>query len=408
LDTEATLTARTPRIRSGAISKTAAYYLAFVALGTTGAVLGPTLSGLAKHSHTQLSQISLLFTAGWLGYLLGSLLGGRLYDRRLGHPVMAAALLVMAATLALAPLPAFFWLLFAVFLILGIAQGTLDVGGNTLLVWVHTDGVAPYMNGLHFFFGLGATLSPFIIAQAMLLSGDITWAYWTLAVLMLPVAVWLLRLPSPVIQSESEDGLARPIDRRLLALIVVFCIFLVGTEVSFGGWIFSYAVAMDLGSETTAAYLTSVFWGTFTLGRLLAIPIAFRLRPSAIMLGGLVGCMASLGIIFLWPDSSAAIWLGTVGMGLSMAPIFPTAISFVERRMAITGRVISWFFVGASLGSMSMPWLIGQLFEPVGPQAALIIMLIDTFLALGIFVVIKLGFRRVSSGPVEQRAGEAL
>jgi FHS family Na+ dependent glucose MFS transporter 1 len=276
------------------------------------------------------------------------------------------------------------------------------------LVWVHTDGVAPYMNGLHFFFGLGATLSPFIIAQAMLLSGDITWAYWTLAVLMLPVAVWLLRLPSPVIQSESEDGLVRPIDRRLLALIVVFCIFLVGTEVSFGGWIFSYAVAMDLSSETTAAYLTSVFWGTFTLGRLLAIPIAFRLRPSTIMLGGLVGCLVSLGIILLWPDSSAAIWLGTVGMGLSMAPIFPTAISFVERRMAITGRVIGWFFVGASLGSMSMPWLIGQLFEPVGPQAALIIMLTDTLLALGIFVVIKLGFRRVSSDLVKQRAGEAL
>ncbi len=407
MDTEAILAQRTPHKHMGKSSRTAAYYLAFVALGTTGAVLGPTLSGLAEHTHTQLSQISLLFTAGWLGYLLGSFLGGRLYDRRLGHPVMAAALVVMAATLALAPLPTLLWLLFAVFLILGIAQGTLDVGGNTLLVWVHTDGVAPYMNGLHFFFGVGATLSPFIIAQAMLLSGDITWAYWTLAVLMLPVAVWLLRLPSPVIQSEPQDGLVRPIDRRLLALIVVFCIFLVGTEVSFGGWIFSYAVATGLGSKTTAAYLTSVFWGTFTLGRLLAIPVAFRLRPSAIMLGGLVGCLVSLGIIFLWPDSSAAIWLGTIGMGLSMAPVFPTAISFVERRMSITGRVIGWFFVGASLGSMSMPWLIGQLFEPVGPQTALIIMLIDTLLALGVFVVIKLGFPRINSDLADRQASRA-
>lgn len=408
MDTEATWAARKPGKHAGKISKTASYYVAFVALGTTGAVLGPTLGDLAEHTHTQLSQISLLFTAGWLGYLLGSIMGGRLYDRKLGHPVMAAALIIMAATLALAPLPTLFWLLFAVFLILGIAQGTLDVGGNTLLVWVHTDGVAPYMNGLHFFFGLGATLSPFIIAQAMLLSGDITWAYWILAVLMLPVTVWLLRLPSPVIQSESQDGLVRPIDRRLLALIVVFCIFLAGTEVSFGGWIFSYAVAMDLGSETTAAYLTSAFWGTFTLGRLLAIPVAFRLRPSTIMLGGLAGCLVSLGIIFLWPDSSAAIWLGTIGMGLSIAPIFPTAISFVERRMSITGRVIGWFFVGASLGSMSMPWLIGQLFEPVGPQAALIIMLIDTLLALGIFVVIKLRFPRINSDLADQQAGGAV
>jgi FHS family Na+ dependent glucose MFS transporter 1 len=408
LDTQATLAGHTPRTRSGAVSKTAAYYLAFVALGTTGAVLGPTLSGLAEHTHTQLSQISLLFTAGWLGYLLGSLLGGRLYDRRQGHPVMAVALIAMAAMLGLAPLPRLLWLSFAAFLILGIAQGTLDVGGNTLLAWVHTDEVAPYMNGLHFFFGLGATLSPFIIAQAMLLSGDITWAYWTLAVLMLPAAVWLLRLRSPAIQSGSEDGLVRPVDRRLLALIVVFCIFLVGVEVSFGGWIFSYAVATHLGNETTAAYLTSAFWATFTLGRLLAIPVAFRLRPSAMMSGGLVGCLISLGIILLWSNSSLALWLGTVGMGLSMAPIFPTAISFVGRRMSITGRVIGWFFVGASLGSMSMPWLIGQLFEPSGPQAALIIMLLDTLLALCIFLVIKLRFPQANSDLVQPRTGGAM
>lgn len=408
MDTQATWAAHTPRTRSDAVSKTAAYYLAFVALGTSGAVLGPTLSRLAEHTHTQLSQISLLFTAGWLGYLLGSLMGGRLYDRRQGHPVMAVALIAMAATLGLAPLPRLLWLSFAVFLILGIAQGTLDVGGNTLLAWVHTDEVAPYMNGLHFFFGVGATLSPFIIAQAMLLSGDITWAYWTLAVLMLPAAVWLLRLRSPAIQSESEDGLARPIDRRLLALIVVFCIFLVGAEVSFGGWIFSYTVATHLGNETTAAYLTSAFWATFTLGRLLAIPVAFRLRPSAMMSSGLVGCLVSLGTILLWSNSSLALWLGTLGMGLSMAPIFPTAISFVGRRMSITGRVIGWFFVGASLGSMSMPWLIGQLFEPSGPQAALIIMLLDTLLALCIFAVIKSRFPQADSDLVQPRTGEAM
>ena len=54
--------------------------------------LGPTLPGLAEQTHTALGAISLLFTAHALGYMLGSFLGGRLYDRIPGHPVMAAML----------------------------------------------------------------------------------------------------------------------------------------------------------------------------------------------------------------------------------------------------------------------------------------------------------------------------
>ena len=48
---------------------------------------------------------------------------------------------------------------------MGVAEGALDVGGNTLLIWVHRHKVGPFMNGLHFFFGAGAFLSPIIIAQ---------------------------------------------------------------------------------------------------------------------------------------------------------------------------------------------------------------------------------------------------
>jgi FHS family Na+ dependent glucose MFS transporter 1 len=389
LDTEGILATHTSRERAGAISKTAAYYLAFVALGITEAVLGPSLGDLAARTNSTLSQIGVLFTAGWLGYLIGALLGGRMYDRVMGHPVMAASLVVMAAALALAPLTPLLWVLFSIFLLLGLAKATLDVGGNALLVWVHGDKVPPFMNGLHFFFGLGATLTPFIMAQIVGRGGDIRWAFWALAVLMLPVALWLMRLPSPPIQGAGEDGLARPVDGRLLALVVVFFIFQVGAEVGFGGWIATYSETMGLASATGAKYLTSAFWGAFTVGRLLSIPVAMRLRPSAIMSGGLVGCVASLVAILLWPESPTALWLGTVGMGIGIAPLFPTGISMVARRMAITGQVTGWFFVGASLGGMSLPLLMGQLFEPAGPQAAMVVILVDILLALGVFIVIK-------------------
>jgi hypothetical protein len=67
------------------LATTATYYAAYVSLGLTTASLGPLLPLLADQTHTLLNQVSILFTARWLGYLIGSLVIGRVYDRRSGH-----------------------------------------------------------------------------------------------------------------------------------------------------------------------------------------------------------------------------------------------------------------------------------------------------------------------------------
>ena len=386
--TTSTATSQSTAAVTGKISKTAAYYAAFVALGLVTASLGPTLPGLAENTQSVLSEISFLFTARSLGYLLASLFGGRMYDRVAGHPFMAMMLLVVVGMLVLVPLMPLLWLLTLTLLVLGMAEGTVDVGGNTLLVWVHRHRVGPFMNGLHFFFGFGAFLSPIIIAQAVLLSGGITWAYWVLALLVLPVAVWLLRLPSPASQATSTPDAAVHVNSVLVMLIAFFFFLYVGAEISFGGWIFTYAVALNLASETSAAYLTSAFWGALTAGRLLAIPVAARFRPRVILLSDLLGCLVSIGIILLWSNSLLAVWMGTLGVGFSMASVFPTTLSLAERRITITGQVTGWFFVGASAGGMSVPWLIGQFFESVGPTVTMLIIFTTLLAALAIFAVL--------------------
>lgn len=385
---ETTFPKNETNLESGRLSKTAAYYLAFIALGLTSATLGPTLPDLADNTHTHLREVSFLFTARSLGYLIGSFFGGRLFDSKPGHPVMAVMLLGMALGLVLIPTLSLLWLLTAVLLLLGMAEGAVDVGGNTLLVWVHRHRVGPYMNGLHFFFGIGAFLTPLIVAQAVLLTGGITWAYWALTLVVVPVALWMLRLPSPAAQKVAQGGPAGQVNRPLVALIVAFFFLYVGAEVAFGGWIFTYAVELKVADEATAAYLTSGFWGALTIGRLLAIPLAARVRPRYILLGDLLGCLVSIGLVLLWPGSLVMVWLGTIGVGLSMASIFPTTISLAERRMTVTGQVTGWFFVGASAGGMLLPWLIGQWFEGVGPQVVMMILGVDLALALGILLVL--------------------
>ncbi len=55
---------------------TGASYLAFILLGMGNATTGPVLMDLAAQTGTQLSQLSLIFTTGSLGFLIGSSAGG--------------------------------------------------------------------------------------------------------------------------------------------------------------------------------------------------------------------------------------------------------------------------------------------------------------------------------------------
>ena len=380
--------------------QTIAYFAAFVALGLSSSSMGPTLTGLAENTQTNLQSISFLFTARSLGYLIASFRGGKLYDKRRGNRVMAVSLLCMAVLLALVPVLPKLSLLTAAVLLIGIAEGALDIGGNTLLVWVHGKRVAPFMNALHFFFGVGAFLAPIIVAQAMLFNPDIKAAYWALALLMLPVAAWILQLPSPAPHTVAEENSTAQVNDRLVASIAVFFFLYLGAEVGFGGWIYTYAISLNLSNATVAAYLTSAFWGSLTVGRLIAIPLAARFKPRVILVSNLLGCVTSVAMILIWPQSFVAVCLGAVGLGLAMASIFPTTFSFAERRMTITGQVTGWFLVGASAGAMFLPWLIGQLFEKSGARVMMVIILIDLLAALLVFVLLILNSSRKQSDRV--------
>ena len=375
--------------RDGKLLKTSAYYAALIMLGTVTASSGTALPSLAAQTHSELDTISIIFTTGALGYLLGSLLGGWLYDRLPGHSLMAGWLVGMAALTALIPTISQLWLLSGVMLLVGLMQGALDVGANTLIVWVHRSKVEPFMNGLHFVFGIGALLTPLLIAQSLARYGNINWAYRLLALAMLPVAFFLWRLPSPQATSNQAEETSNGVNYPLVALISGFLLLYVGVEAGFSGWIYTYATAFQVGDVAAAAYLNSAFWAALTMGRLLSIPIATRLQPRTVLLGDLLGGVLSMTIILLWPHSHLALWVGTLGLGLTIASIFPTALSFAGRRMTITGSVTAWFFVGASTGGMLIPWLIGQLFASVGPQSTMIVIFVDLLLATGVYALTR-------------------
>ena len=374
--------------RANPILATIAYYLAFIILGMTTAASGPALPKLAEHTSSGLDRISLIFIFGSLGYLIGSYLGGRAFDRFSSHRLLSLTVLLIAIASALIPNANSLALLLGAMFLSGFASGIIDVGGNALLIWTHGEKAGPFLNGLHFFFGVGSLIAPLVLARVLLLTGDITWMYYFFAIVSLPLLIWFWFLPEPhkPVHTDAETSTSFP--ARIVVLTLVLFFLYVGLELGFGNWIYTYALTLGLGTTVTAAYLTSAFWGSFTFGRLLAVWISTRMRPITIIVMDLIGCVLSTLIIMLWRDSNLALWVGTVGLGISMASIFPTIILLAGERMHITGTVTGWFLVGSGAGSMLLPWLIGQIFARTGPQAMNTVLLVDivlTFVILFLF-----------------------
>jgi FHS family Na+ dependent glucose MFS transporter 1 len=361
--------------------------------------LGPTLPGLAENTRATISAISVLFTARSLGSLVGSVGGGRIYDHLRGNRVMALMIVCIAALTALTPRVPLLWVLSGMLFLTGVVQGVLNIGGNALLVWLHGREVGPFMNGLHFCYGIGTFITPVIIAQFVARQDGLLWTYLLLAVIILPTAV-LAFLPSPASPLSLKNASNAKVNTGLVVLIALVFGCYSGASLAYGGWIFTYATEMKLANATNAAYLTSVFWGALTIGRLVAVPLAVRLKPQTILWSDFSGALVSLLVMLLWPRSLTAVVIASAGLGFSLASIFPTTMSLSGQLMTLSGKITGLFAIGNSAGSMLIPWIAGQFFESSGPRSLSIVLLIDMLLAL---VALSILSRQVSAQKHEPR-----
>ena len=360
--------------KNDAIRRTFGYYFLFVCLGLDAAILGPTLPALASQTTSRLGEMGLVFLVGSIGYTLGTIIGGRVFDRLPGHPVLGIAQLFAATLIFFIPLATSLWVLLAILVCKGFAEGFVNTGANALLLWTHGEKVAPFMNALHFFFGLGAFLSPLLVAQVVGVAGGYRYAYWALAAIAAVAGLRMLTMsgsPHPS-QAHSKDTIQNPRGPIPYALVIssmLFLFFYVGAEITFGGWVYTYAVTLNLASAAGAAYLTSAFWAAFTVGRLISIPAATRFTPKQVILTALIGCLSILALGIIFSGSSATLWLMAIGLGFCMAPIWPTGFTLAGQSIAMTGRITGVILLGDSLGGMVLPTVVGKVIEGSGPRS---------------------------------------
>jgi len=372
-------------LKKNRFAQTMVYFIVVTAFGLVMSALGPVLPDLAEQTQASLARIGLVFTLRALGSFFGSLLGGRIFDRLPGHPVMAVGMFVLAASFAVTPIISSFELLLLVGLVMGFAGGVLLVGSNTLLVWVHADNVGPWMSGMSFFNGLGGFFAPIIIASFLNLTGKFTGAFGVVGLLLVAAAIWMIFVPSPVIRkTEDAPGSAGRIRYGIVLVFALIFLLYGGAEISFSSWLYTFVISLHPTEVTAAVMLNSAFWFAMAAGRLLAIPISARLRPRTILAIDFIGGLASLAVILSLATSLTALWVGTIGLGLCLASMFPVLLDFIDRRIKINGMINGTFLAAVSIGAMFFPWLSGVMFDSNGPKATMFVILSALLIAAGI------------------------
>jgi len=376
--------------RIASLIRSFGYFSIMGVFGLLTSSLGPILPDLSKQVAAPLDVLSLIFTARAFGFLFGSLLGGKLFDKYKGHPLYTISFLLLSLIIIMIPFTTSIWMLVGTVFLQGITLGFVVVGASTFIVWEHPHNPGPWLNTQSFINGVGGFLSPLIISFSISRFGSYPFSFWFYALLACLTATLFFFTKSPPIRKIEKTELSEEKHTPgLMVLIALAFLLYVGAEVSYNGWIFSIATTAYSLSATNARLLNSIFWGSIAIGRLAGIPISRRVRADRILIISFIGSVVSVLAAILFPYSVGVLWAGTIGVGLFMALIFPSMLMYVEKQMHLSGKKTGMIFSATSVGGMLLPWISGQLFTRFSPHAVKGVVLISLMAGFAVFLYVR-------------------
>lgn len=403
-----------------------ALFYAFFSMGLGSGLIGPTILKFSEQLNTSLDQIIYVLFSRSVGFLIGTLVGGALIDRfsSFGRTILVCSIFFMCMSTLAIPFMYHLIPMIIVHLIWSLSAGFVDNLAQILTIrhYEHTN-FNPYLQALHGAFGIGALLSPLVIAQYLQKTSAVDqwhYAYWFIGLLHVPNLIWILVyairdefltkkthqldlenkefVSEGIVPSNEQDKISENFPRKLIFVLILITIFLalyVGSESAFGAYLHTYASLHLHFEKNIAAYLNSLFWASFAFGRLCGIPLSIKFSALQMITADLTACILSLCLLFFFNKHVSVLWIGSTLYGLSVASIYPSAIAYTETHMSITGKRMSVLAVGGSTGDAIIPLLIGYSMNEtrMGPIGFILIPLIVSILASLLFVFIVLFIR---------------
>lgn len=348
-------------------------YIDFVILGLSSGLLGVAWPSIRETFGAPLDAVGALLLTTTAGYLVASFTNGASIARiGIGSLLLVGTVIAGIGPLGYVAAPAW-WMMVAIGFIAGLGSGVVDAGLNT---YVATNHGPTLMNWLHASFGLGATLGPLMMTGFIERGYSWRWGYGVVGVLNLMLALafiftlkhWRLEgayhsTAAPAQKANSLDTLGLPIAWLGIVLFVVFT----GIEGSAGQWAYSLFTEARAIPAAVAGTWVSVYWGIFTVGRILFGFLAARVGLIPLLRTCTVGAL--VGAALLWSNvNGVASGLGLALIGLCVAPMYPSSTSLTPQRVgeAHAANAIGFQVAAGGLGFALLPGLAGVLAQAMG------------------------------------------
>jgi fucose permease len=380
-------------------------FVAFSSLGLPDGLLGVAWPSMRADYSQPLEVSGWLLMFGTCGGALSGLFSPRL-SRRLGMGKLMAlcAGLTGFGLLGYTVAPSFIWF-YGCSLVIGFSAGITDSSVNGFVAKHFSDRL---MQWLHASFGLGITIGPLIMTAVLVsqkpwqlgyqISSGIQ--FGLVAVFFITAGLWLSGVKKVTDSGEPHihvadqyqttivESLKTPGILLSMALFFIYC----GLEYSVGLWTFSLLTEARGVSTGVAGTLVSLYWGMFTLGRIIVGTFANKV-PYRSILNVAIGLAVISMALFAVSEQAWVAILAIAGIGFAYAPMYPSMVSDSMNRVGARhfNNAMGLQVTAASLGIAFIPASVGLIAANTSLNVVPWILLSLT----GLFIVVYLAAKRL-------------
>lgn len=284
-----------------------------------------------------------------------------------------------------------YWTLFIIAVPYGLGAGAIDASVNHYVA-NHYSGSA--MNFLHCFYGVGAVISPYIMALALSKARWNEGYRWTAYVQIGILLVCIVSLPlwkkKEEASGEEEIRNSAGIKETLkvpgvILTLIAFFAYCSGEATCFL-WTSSYFAGTREGlSDGIIAAFGSLIFGGLMLGRLISGFISNKLGDRLMIRIGIVVELVGIIMVFIPGMHYMFTAVGFVVIGTGMGPVYPAIQHMAPANFGkrYSAAVIGLQMASAYVGSTFMPMVFGQLQQAVGIGIMPLFLLVFALMNIG-------------------------
>ena len=376
-------------------------YIFYIGLGVPDSLLGSAWPAIYGEFHVPVSYASFISVIISTGTVISSLLSTKIIAKLGTAKVTAISTSLTAiALLGFSCSHDFLWMCICA-VPLGIGAGSIDTALNNYVA-LHYN--AMQMSFLHCFYGIGVTLSPYLMSLA--LSDSMNWqgGYRTVFYIQLVIALLsFISIPlwKKIKANQQEEEIIHVLPlvqmikrKKIWASCGVFAGIsaLESTCLIWGSTYLSETIG--LSADMAAALITFYFAG-MTLGRFLSGLLALRFSDWKIIITGQSIIFIAVLILLITNDTASAV-LGFFLIGLGNGPVFPnmTHLTPILYKKETSQSIIGMEMAFSNLSIMLTPVLFGFISNVMGNEIFPVFLTVMFALMAGCTIILKVGDSR--------------